>query len=488
MHPVPLSRDEMLYLQGLEEARVGRQREALFLLRKASAALPERGDIAYNLGVVLQQAGQLEQAIEVWIKATSLAPYYEVAWVNLALALAKSQDYEQAVTMYRQWVVFHANSRNLLYNFANLLAQRGAYEESLDVFDRLCKAYPADSAAWINRAKTAKSAGKEELAEFFSAKAIELGGAHAAHAYFNRANLLLRQKRWTEGFIDYEWRRSLPGALPAPWGIPSYQAGIPLDSHLLVWSDQGLGDALMFLRFVPELVARGHKVSLFVQTPLKSLLQDFPGIHAVYSPEDARPSEFFEAALAIGSIPYELGLNPELSWRGPYIKAIKEQHLPIKKQRRHVGLVWSGNPKHENDRHRSVTLQSLMPLFDLPDIAWVSLQHGPQAKDILKMNLAHKIYDASPQLVDLKATSNFIEALDLIITVDTSVSHLAGAMGKDVWTLIPAIDSDWRWGSEGKTSFWYPSMMLLRQKKADIWGSAVQEMFGLLSEGLEKVA
>ena len=484
-NPCP-SADELLYIQGLQASQAGDRLRALELLSKALQAQPTRGDIAYNYGVVLQQAGFMDQAIAAWQQSTSLSPEHAVAWANLALAFSISGQHDQALQTYRQGLGFHPENRDLLYNHANLLVRQSAYEEALHAYQTLLKTHPNDTASLINAAKTAKTLGLYDLSESFYERAIGLGGPHLPHAHFNRANLYLRQSKWAQGFADYEWRLQLPDALPAPWGLPAYHNGLPQGSHILLWSDQGLGDALMYLRFLPRLLERGHRVSLFVQTPLKPLLNGYPDVQAVYDPSDAPAT--MDAAIALGSLPHLLQLAPASGWYGPYIQTQGISPLVSGGQTRRIGLVWAGNPKHENDRNRSLKLENLAPLFAVKGKEWISLQYGSHADDIAKTGLQDKLHNAAPLLTDMGVTASLMQTLDLVITVDTATAHLAGAMGKAVWTLLPAIDSDWRWGLTGDTTFWYPSMTLFRQKQPATWDDIVQDMVSQLEERRENAA
>ncbi|MDD3182204.1 MAG: tetratricopeptide repeat-containing glycosyltransferase family protein [Alphaproteobacteria bacterium] len=465
-----------LYHQGMQAAQTGDDQRALSLLQQAMEALPQRGDIAYNYGVLLQQAGRIDDAIATWQRASKHSPQHSVIWTNLALALTLSGQWEKAQETYTQALALHPQCRDLLYHYALFLNKMGNLDQSLATFKTLLDATPQDQAALMNAGKTAKAAGQFSQAVTYYDRAINSGGPHTALAYFNRANLLLLQGQWRNGFTDYEWRLKLSDAPPAPWGLPSFHDSLPRGSRLLLWSDQGLGDALMFLRFAPLLAARGYAVFLFVQTPLKTLLTGSLSVQGVFDPTDAPVP--MDAALAIGSLPHILQCDPVTSWQGPYIVAppIPSSPLPPRGTSQRIGLVWAGNPKHENDRNRSSSLQDIAPLLNQTDTEWFSLQVGSRAEDIAKEGFQNRIVDLSESLTDFAVSAAVIRDLDLIITVDTAIAHLAGAMGKPVWTLLPKMNGDWRWGPAGETTFWYPSMRLYRQKQAGSWAESISEM------------
>ncbi len=474
-----ISREEasQLLARGVAAARLGEQAEALALLEKAAVALPDDADAAYNYGVALQQSGFLSEAAEEWERAASLAPQHEIIWVNLALALGLTKQTEKAHQIYAEALARHPTSRDLLYNCANLFFKTGQPRESLQTYRALLSLYPNDAEALINAGKTAKTLNLLPEAETFYQKALTVAPSDLVPlTHFNRATLLLLQGKWREGFESYEWRLKTPEALPAPWGLSPFTPDLPQGSRLLLWSDQGLGDAIMFLRFAPLLTEKGYDLFLFAQTPLVPLLKKLPYVKGVFSPHD-KPVRM-DACLALGSLPHVLKIDPSLFQNTPYLPS--PQRGPKTKTKR-VGLVWAGNPKHDNDAHRSLSLRELAPLFAAPNIEWISLQLGEKARELAAAPFKNKVRDAAPELTDLARTVEIMSSLDLLISVDTAPAHLAGAIGLPVWTLLPAFNSDWRWGQKGTESFWYPSMRLFRQKRIGAWDETIEELCASLS-------
>ncbi|MGE4351840.1 MAG: tetratricopeptide repeat protein [Bdellovibrionales bacterium] len=472
------SSDELLYMRGVQASQAGNFATAVVWLAQAAQAQPSRGDIAYNYGVALQKTGNLPQAIEVWEKAVTLSPEHSVIWANLALAYRLSRQEEQARQIYERGLQQHPENRDLLYPYALLLTRLGEQAQSLALFQKLTERNPADSAAWINAGKAAKELGQWQTAEKAYDTAIALGGPNEPHARFNRANLRLSLGNWEQGFADYEARRQLADAVPIPWDLPNATRALPSGSTLLLWSDQGIGDALMFLRFIPQVTALGYRPSLFVQSALKQLLTGHPFVEATYDPHDV-PCQKMDAALALGSLPFFLHISPETSWEGPYISPAAPFTLPPSTDKKKIGLVWAGNPKHENDRNRSLSFAELAPLWSLSNIQWLSLQHGPQAKNI---PADAPLRNMTEHLTDFSVTAAILQDLDLLITADTAMAHLAGAMGVPVWVLLPATGTDWRWGRNGETSFWYPSMRLFRQNPGESWAGPLQRIVSELKK------
>jgi hypothetical protein len=179
------------------------------------------------------------------------------------------------------------------------------------------------------------------------------------------------------------------------------------------------------------------------------------------------------------SLPYALGLASIDVWQGPYVSAPQVPAFPFAErppERKRIGIVWAGNAKHVNDANRSIDLAHFAPLFELPSIEWYSLQVGDRVADLASSPNREGVRDLAPYLTDFSATASVLKELDLLISIDSAPAHLAGALGKPVWTLLPAIDTDWRWQTGGDTTFWYPTMRLYRQTQSGSWSAVVAAM------------
>ena len=251
---------------------------------------------------------------------------------------------------------------------------------------------------------------------------------------------------------------------------------------MLLWNDQGIGDAIQNLRFAARIAEARHRVFVLVQEPLKSLAAAVPGVEAAFGPRDEIEAMDCQAPLC--SLPHLLGVTPEHSWSAPYVHVLRQWMLPLgdagEKRGMRVGLVWAGNPTHANDANRSMRLSDLKPLLDMPGVAWFSLQLGKGPAELAASRWAGRVHDLSPLLADFSATAAALMELDLLIAVDTAAAHLAGALGRPVWIALPAIGCDWRWGTTGQTTCWYPSVRLFRQQRPGDWVSTAAEMVDLL--------
>jgi tetratricopeptide (TPR) repeat protein len=471
-----------LHLQGVLHLMQGDRETAVALLQRARASSPGRADIAYDHGVALLAAGCLVDAADAWRQATSLSPDRVDAWRNLALAVAQTAGGDAALDVYRQALAHHPQDRDLLYNYGNLCFRRGDLESAAQAQAALTSAHPQFPAGWINAGMTHKAAGRFDQAETCYRRAIALDDpASLALAHFNLANVLLLQGRWAEGVAEYEWRLRLPNALSQPWPAPTWTGEHPPGSRVLVWNDQGMGDAIQYLRLAARLADRGYRVLALVQDQLKTLAASAPGVEAAFGPEDV--PQAVDAHVPLCSLPHVLDWSPSDGWNGPYLRAANKISLPVAADGRskRVGLVWAGNPTHANDANRSMRLVDLQPLLDRPGVTWFSLQLGKGPSELSASRFAGQVHDLSPMLTDFSATAAVLMELDLLITVDTAAAHLAGALGRPTWILLPAVGGDWRWGITGETTAWYPGARLFRQQPAGDWAATMHDVAAALA-------
>lgn len=296
---------------------------------------------------------------------------------------------------------------------------------------------------------------------------------------FNRAQLLFLLGDWQAAWRDYEGRLHSPLFQPHPEiaAYPLWRGEIVPGKRLLLYWEQGQGDTLQFIRFVSPLIAAGMAVVLEVQDSLKRLIgQSFPAATLVGSTEPLPPLDY---RASIPSVPWLLGATPETLPTAPYLHASRRDDLRAEASPA-VGLVWAGNPGHVNDGQRSIPQERLLSLAQLTGINFFSLQFGTTEKAQRALARA-KVTDLAPGFTDFADTAAAIQALDLVITVDTSVAHLAGALGKPVWILLPFVP-DWRWLLNRSDSPWYPSARLFRQPKRGDWASVLKEVKQALVE------
>ena len=251
---------------------------------------------------------------------------------------------------------------------------------------------------------------------------------------------------------------------------------------VLLHAEQGLGDTIQFCRYAPRVAALGARVVLEVQRPLVDLMKTLAGPAAVVARGDALPD--FDLHCPLLSLPLAFGTRLDtIPAEVPYLRAppgATDWDARLGAKRPRIGLVWSGNPGHKRDRDRSIPFYALLPLLDL-DATFVSLQKEVRPADAAVLKQTGTVIDAADALTTFSDTAALIAALDLLITVDTSVAHLAGALGKPVWVLLPQVP-DWRWLLERDDSLWYPSARLFRQNDTRAWGPVIARVRDALSE------
>ncbi|MDR9404038.1 MAG: TIGR03032 family protein, partial [Halothece sp. Uz-M2-17] len=304
-------------------------------------------------------------------------------------------------------------------------------------------------------------------------------------AHFNLGLTLLEAGEFLTGWEEAEWRWQTPKFTPFQYSHPQWQGEDITDKTILVSAEQGAGDAIQFVRYLPLLRQRCGRLLLSCNEALKPLLATVEGVDGIYLPSEISTG-VFDTYIPLMSLPYIFQTTLEtIPNTVPYVgKGLVEQPLvlpEINPQQPKIGIVWAGSPTHQNDHHRSCRLENLLPLLQLSGYSFYSLQKGEATESLQRLPDAVSMVDLSPQLTDYGQTARAIQALDLVIGVDTSVIHLAGALGKPVWTLLSQ-RADWRWLLNREDSPWYPTMRLFRQKRLDDWKTVVQEVVMALQQ------
>jgi tetratricopeptide (TPR) repeat protein len=427
---------------------------ALATLNQALALAPDDAALHINLSWVLDAMGDLPTALEHLCDALDLAPELPEVHLHLGTVLARLGSVGMAEQAYRQAL------------------QRA----------------PELVAAWCNLGSLLDHIGRGAEAERCLRHALALD-AHNASTLFNLACLLLREGRLQIGWQVWE-QRHWPIHHAHNWPCPRWR-GEPLqDKHMLVVQDAGLGDMLQFSRFIPLLGARGAAhTAVLCQPPLHPLMAQLPGVHAVYRWQDAEPAlqarawdywvPVMSLAAYLGNEAQPYGPTP------PYIAAgaspaasaapatSDATQLPAHEGLR-IGIVWQGNPDFPHDAQRSVADATVLaPLLAVPGTQWINLHYTGQP------SLAG-LHAAPGSLRDLGDTAALVAGLDLVVSVDTAVAHLAGALGVPCWLMLPAYMTDWRWMRERSDTPWYPSLQLFRQASPGDWASVVAQLVNRL--------
>ncbi len=475
---------EAEHLLGVIAHQNGRLGEAIEHVKRAAKLAPHVALFHANLGEMLRLAGRPKLAVEAARCALEIEPTMPAALSNLGVALYELKEYEQAAASQRKAIQANPNFAEAHSNLGNALHALRRFDEAIAAYRRAIALKPDFADAWANLGTTLHHSGSFEEGISVLRRAIALA-PHHANARSGLGILLLMRGDLAEGWDEYEWRlRSTERKGPKFPEIP-WQGESLAGKHIYVQAEQGFGDTLQFARYMPLLLARGAKVTLRVHQQLVTLLREsLPGVVVIGDRGDPAPYQCDAVLLSLPrvfrtrleTIPADVAYL-----RAPADALRRWSERLAKLQGLKIGIVWAGNPEHVNDTRRSLDLTRLSPLFDVPGTSFVSLQFGPRAADLKKLKRKPPIEDLAAKFEDFTDTAAAIAALDLVITVDTSVAHVAGAVGKPVWVLLPWV-TDWRWLLNREDNPWYPTMRLFRQKKGEDFADVIARVAGELKE------
>ena len=431
--------------KGLAALRTGQAEEALALFDQALALAADAAVIHFNRGVAFKLLGRPHDEISAYIQALDLEPRFPEA-LNSRGAATQALDWlEEALADYNRAIALRPNYLDALINRSVVLKELHRFEEALAVADQALALAPDNP-----------------------------------EAHWNAAMCTLMLGDYARGFQEYDWRWRRPPLNRVQWGFPQplWRGEELAGRTLLLHAEQGFGDTIQFCRYASMAAARGARVILEVQAPLKPLLTSLEGVSQIVARGEPLPHFDFHAPMM--SLPIAFGTTIEtVPASVPYLGAplarydawrARLAHLPGPR----IGIVWSGNRNHKNNRHRSIALTCMTPLFEL-GMSFVSLQKEPLPEDRWLLE-RYNVLDVCDELEDFAETAALISALDVVVTVDTSVAHLCGALGKRMFLLVPYIGLDWRWLPEGDRNPWYPSARLFRQGAPGEWDSAVRAL------------
>jgi tetratricopeptide (TPR) repeat protein len=468
---------------------LGSKTEARRIWEDGLSRYPDYANFHLNLGRLLQEMGALGEAEKSYRRFLAVNRKSPPALGNLGRILAASRRYEEAETCFRQTLVLQRDMPEILDDLALVLRQVGRYEEA-EAAARKAMAQKPDFAPFLVTYGTIQmELHRHEEAERYFRKALALYSEHP-RGNFQLGCLMLYLGRWEEGWRRYEYRYH-PKCFPLqPYPIPKvacprWNGENLAGKSLLIVAEQGLGDFIQFGRYTRVLKDLGAaRITLICAPPLKSLLATLEGVDTVVSDDRAVALPEHDYWTYPLSIPLHLETTPDnVPGTLPYLLAADADRVEHWREKLalpglKVGLVWKGNPSHPNDKNRSLPgLETLARLWEVPGVFFVSLQKTPEGPDGSELPGNQPILNMGSALRDFADTAAVIEHLDLVITVDTSVAHLAGALGKPCWVLLPFIRTDWRWLHGRSDSPWYPGIMrLFRQPGPGDWASVMGEV------------
>jgi tetratricopeptide (TPR) repeat protein len=462
--------------------RQKRYEEALRDCEMSITLSPDFQEAHIGAGNVLRDLKRHEDALTCYDEALRHGER-DAGLVDLrGLTLRDLRRYDEALEAHDEALKSDPNLANALQNRGNVLRDLHRYDEALVCFDQALQMEPASAQAWVNQGAILAAMGnyEEALARYDRAIALD---PELAVAYWNRSLLHLEHGNFKAGWRDHEWRWKTPHFLNSP-DIRPFEAPLWLGQEdiagksILLYSEQGFGDVLQCARYVALLAARGATVILETHPPLAGLLARLDGVAQVVPrgqpvPETDWRCPMMSLPLAFGT---ELSTIPApvayLSADPDKVAAWSAVLGPAAKPR--VGLVWSGNPTHGNDTNRSLDFAQMTALLS-DRFEFFTLQRDVRPADQAALELDGRVRGFGHQLKDFGDTAALCTLMDVVVSVDTSVAHLAGALGRPTWILLPAV-ADWRWLRERQDSPWYPSARLYRQPSAGAWGAVLDEV------------
>ena len=454
---------------------------------QAPAPAPSADALAKQ-GLAAHQRGDLDAAERAYRAALANEREHPLALHYLGVIHHQRGRHEDALPLLERAAVLVAGEPEFHNNLGLVLAALDRDDDAIDAYRRALARKPDHATAWNNLGLAYQAMNRLPDAVAAFRRALALTPAFA-QAHWNLALALLAQGDHVEGFREYEWRLRLAelGGRTPRLSLPRWQGEALRGKTFLLTAEQGIGDALQFVRFASRLESRGARVIVQARNDLRTLLATAPGVAATIGSDE--PPAGCDLELPLLSLPHRLGLaTADVGVAARYLQsdpARRDALSPVLAQRnasaRRIGIAWAGAGHHRNDRRRSMPLAALAPLFSLPGVAWYALQKGPAAAQLAQVPEARDIVplDAS---ADFAHTTALVDALDAVVSVDTSIAHLAGALGKPVHVLLPYAP-DWRWGIVGDRTPWYPTARLVRQPSVGDWGSAVASLREALAAG-----
>lgn len=456
--------------------KAGRLDEAERICQRILAVQPAHFEAVHILAVIQAALGKAELAVKSYDRALAVRPNSAEVLSNRGVALESLNRFDDALSSYDRSLALRPDSPEAWYNRGNVMRVLSRHDEALASYERAVALRPHYADAHNNRGQTLRDLKRYEEALTSYDAALAADPTHTM-AHCNAAAVRLLLGHFKQGWVDYEWRWKKPSVIRLNRNFPQPQwRGEDIASKtILLHSEQGFGDTIQFCRYVPLVVARGARVILEVQRQLCTLMADIPGATEVIARGSPLPT--FDVHCPLLSLPLAFATELEtIPAERAYLSASREKaggwHARLAAQRRTlVGLAWSGSRRHEGDRERSIALDALIPLL-AANVTIVSLQKDVRPADAGTLNAHRDILHFGDEWHDFSDTAALISELDLVISVDTSVAHLAAALGKPTWILLPEVP-DFRWLLEREDSPWYPTVRLFRQDSSRDWNCVI---------------
>jgi tetratricopeptide (TPR) repeat protein len=468
---------DAFYGLGQIHYRRGRLDSALACFQEALKCDLSRAEGFAGLGLVFLALRDFAHALNSFQQGLRLEPDNAELLNGEGVSLLELRRPREALACFERVLARCPQHADALGNRGNTLLRLNRVEEAVAAYDRLLELAPNNAPLLANRAAALRRLDRPEEALASARKALAIKPGFA-QARFVEAVARLSLGDFATGWQAYEarWHVGWLASQRRDYGAPLWLGKEPLDGKtILLHAEQGLGDTIQFVRYVPLLAAQGASIVLEVQEPLVRLLSGMSGVAKIIARKEPLPPYDFHCPLL--SLPLACAttlatIPADVPYLAPAHADLARWQARLPAQRPLVGLAWSGERSHDNDLNRSLRLETLLPLFDSPGVGFVSLQHEVREEDRALLQSRSDIAQIGGEFTDFADSAAVIAALDAVIAVDTAVAHLAGAIGKPLFLLLPYA-ADFRWLRERGDSPWYPSAQLMRQPRFGDWDAVV---------------
>jgi tetratricopeptide (TPR) repeat protein len=453
----------------------GELNDAVASYKRAIELKPDFSIAHNNLGTALKDLRNFNEAVESYKKAIALKPDYAEAHNNLGTALLEQRKFEEAVICHNRAIAIKPDYAEAYNNLGTVLQELCKLDEAIASYRKAITLKPDFAEAHNNLGTALQDSGKleEALASYRQATILK---PDFALAHVNTSFVLLLTENFKLGWQEYKWRLRIKGRTPKTLQKPLWDGSSLNGKSILVYTEQGFGDSIQFVRYLPMVKAQNGRVIVECQQSLCRLLKNCDGVDEIiektHKNEAPMQIDVHVPLLSLAGI-FEVNMD-SISSSVPYIKPdpvlVSEWNTMLDHDSNFkVGIVWASDPRNKNIYHKkSCKLHDFESLSGIPGLSFYSLQKGPASAEIHNSPNGMKIISLENESHDFADTAAVIANLDLVISVDTAVAHLTGAIGKPVWTLLP-FAADWRWLLNRNDSPWYPSMRLFRQTRANDW-------------------
>ncbi|MBD2181524.1 FkbM family methyltransferase [Aerosakkonema funiforme] len=474
------------YNLGVALGKQGKLEEAIASYQKAIVLNPKDAEAYNNLGNALQEQGNLEEAIASYQKAINLNPNYAEAYNNLGYAFQEQEKLEEAISYYQKALTLNPNNAEVHNNLGNAFEEQGKLEDAIAYYQQALALNPNYPNAYNNLGKVFIIQGKIAEAQILLRQALTLK-PNFPEAHENLGVTLLYTGDFKNGFAETEWRWQIKEFIRLHLPQSLLWDGSDLQGRkILLVCEQGFGDGIQFIRYAPLVAQRGGRVIVMCYESQRRLFNTVAGIEQLVT---MGTQVEFDVHAPFMSLPHILGTTLEtIPAQIPYL--LPPQPYPFTLEvppgmLLKVGIVWAGNAANKNDRYRSCSLSNFLSILNIPQIAFYSLQKGAKTAELSELGIGEKVQDLSEKFHDFADTAAAVAQLDLVISVDTSVAHLAGALGKPLWLVLAKVP-DWRWMLDREDTPWYPTMRLFRQLRSGDWAEVFERVAVALENAIAK--